>query len=114
MAISVFNDFFRIISDGEKIVFLRAGCGGRECIIYANPYLTRFDINMHHMTDVTRFGEEREYVPGLIDYRVDLSLQGGMIQYVEKPLVMGVDLFSRLSITDYLDIINEKIKRRPQ
>ena len=115
MAIFACNHLFRIISDGEKIVFLRDGGGKRECIIYERPLLSNFNINIDRpMIEMDTFGSDhRSYVPGLIDYSVDLSLKGGEIRWVERPLVMGVDLFSRYSVTDYLDIINEKIRRRP-
>lgn len=113
MAISVCNDFFRVFSDGEKIVFLRDSGSERTCIIYENPFLTRLEVNINRsMIDVQMIGGKREFMPGLIDYSVDLSLHGGNILHVDRPLIMGVDIFNRLSVTDYLDIINEKIKRR--
>jgi len=115
MAISAFRgDFFRIISDGEKMVLLREDGKQRECYLYTNPLLTAFsmkiDRQMHRIESWG--GGECHYEAGLIDYSVDLSFRGGEVRIIEKPLVMGVDIFDRLSITDYLDIINEKIKRR--
>jgi hypothetical protein len=114
MAAFAFNpDFFKIISDGERIVFLRENKNQRECYVYINPYLTRFDINMsRQLIDVQSYGGYREYIPGLAEYRIEMSLQGGEIRVIDHPLIMGVDIFDRLSITDYLEIINEKIKQR--
>ncbi len=112
MTIYAFNDFFQIISDGEKIIFLRVGGGKRECIVYVNSCLERLNINISRPIDVQEYGREREFTPGLIDCSVDLSLRGGEIRCIDRPLIMGVDIFNRLSVTDYLDIINQKIKGR--
>ena len=114
MATSAFGgDFFRVISDGEKMVILRESGKQRECYLYANPCLTlfnmRFDRPVHKLES---WGGECHYEAGLIDYSVDLSFRGGEVRPIDRPLVMGVDLFDRLSITDYLDIINEKIEGR--
>jgi hypothetical protein len=114
MAISVFNEgSFRVISDGEKIVLLRDGGGKWECIMLTGALLSRWNIDINQpMERINTWGGESFFVAGLRDVTVDLTLKGGKVEYVDKPLVMGVDLFDKLSITDYLDIINEKIKRR--
>jgi len=114
MATSAFRgDFFRVISDGERIVLLREGGGKRECYLYDNPLLTRFNMQMDRpMHRFMSFGGNEECVAGLAEYSVDLSFRGGEVKQIDKPLIMGVDLFKNLSVTDYLDIINEKIKRR--
>jgi len=107
------NDFFRLVSDGEKIILLKGGGKDRECIEIINPVLATYSVTINRpMIDVSNFGGDRYFVAGLTDLTVDLQLRGGQIFYREKPLVMGVDIFSRLSIADYLDIINEKIKTR--
>ena len=107
------GDFFKIISDGDKVVFLRENGNKRECYLYTNPLLTAFSMKIDRpMHEFQSMGGERFHEAGLIDYSVDLSFRGGEVRFIEHPLVMGVDIFNRLSITDYLDIINEKIKRR--
>lgn len=108
------GDFFRIISDGEKMVLLRESGKQRECYLYTNPLLTAFSMNINRpMHKIESWGGgECYYEAGLIDYSVELSFRGGEVRTIDKPLVMGVDLFNRLSVTDYLDIINEKIKGR--
>lgn len=107
------GDFFRVISDGERIVLLREGGGNRECYLYDNPILTNFNMEISRpMHRFMNFDGSEECIPGLADYRVDLSFRGGEVRQVSNPLVMGVDLFRNLTVTDYFDIINEKIKRR--
>jgi hypothetical protein len=115
MATSAFRgDFFRVISDGEKLVLLNAEGKQRECYLCTNPVLTRFDMRINRpVHEIESWGGNKQYAPGLIDYSVDLSFRGGEVRMIDRPLVMGVDIFNRLSITDYLDIINEKIKGRP-
>jgi hypothetical protein len=114
MVTSAFRgDFFRVISDGEKMVVLRESGKQRECYLYTNPCLTAFSMKINRpIHECESYGGYRHYVPGLIDYSVDLSFRGGEVRLIDRPLVMGVDLFDRLSVTDYLDIINEKIKGR--
>jgi hypothetical protein len=105
--------FFRLISDGDKIVLLRGSGKDRECYLYMNPLLAAFRVNINRpMIECESFGGDRHFFPGLIDYSVDLSFKGGEVKSVDRPLIMGVDIFDKLSITDYLDIINEKIKAR--
>jgi hypothetical protein len=115
MATSVFRgDFFRVISDGEKMVILREANHIRECYLLTSPLLTMFNMRFNRpVHEIESWGGNKQYVAGIMDYNVDLSLRGGEVQCIDRPLVMGVDLFDRLSITDYLDIINEKIKGRP-
>jgi len=114
MTTSVFRgDFFRVISDGDKIILLRDGGKERECIMLNGAILSRWNVNINqpiHRMDT--FGGESFMMAGLRDMTVDITLRGGEVKYIDHPLVMGVDIFNRLSITDYLDIINEKIKRR--
>ena len=114
MTTSVFRgDFFKIISDGDKIVLLRDNGEKRECYMLENPYLTQWNIKMFDpCSRYQDFGGIEYFCHGLREVTIDLSLQGGEIKCIDKPLIMGVDIFNRLSITDYLDIINEKIKRR--
>ena len=111
---SVFNGgFFRVISDGEKIILLRDSNGKRECIMLNKAILSRWNVNINQpMHRMDTFGGEFFMMAGLKDVTVDITLKGGEVKYIDHPLVMGVDIFNRLSITDYLDIINEKIKRR--
>jgi hypothetical protein len=111
---SVFRgDFFRVISDGEKIVLLRDGREKRECIMLTGSLLSHFNININQPTQEFRnHNGGVMHIVGLRDCTVDITLKGGEVKYVDHPLVMGVDIFDRLSITDYLDIINEKIKGR--
>jgi hypothetical protein len=107
------SDFFRIISDGDKIIFLRDSDKGRECYLYSNPLLTSLTMNMNKPCfEIQSYDGYKEYMPGLAEYNVELSFRGGECRMIDKPLVMGVDIFDKLSITDYLDIINEKIKTR--
>lgn len=114
MGISSFRgDYFQVISDGDKLVLLRGEGKSRECYLYSNPCLTGFNMKMDRpIHRIESCGMYKEYVLGLAEYRVDLSFRGGECRIIEGPLVMGVDIFDRLSITDYLDVINEKIKRR--
>jgi len=107
-------DFFRVISDGSKVVLLKDNGSKRECYVLDSPMLTNFNLQMYQPTaDFMTMGGRRERVScGLTEITVDLTLKGGSVQVVNKPLVMGVDIFDKLSITDYLDIINEKIKQR--
>jgi len=114
MAISGFNEkLFKVISDGDKIVLLWDDGKKRECYLYNNPLLTSFSMRMDRpMYTFKSFGEERDNIPGLPEYSVDLSFKGGECELIDHPLIMGVDIFDRLSINDYLDVINEKIKRR--
>lgn len=107
------GDFFRLISDGDKIVLLRGSGKDRECYLYNSPLLTHFNMNINRpMIECECFGGNRHFLPGLMDCSVDLSFRGGEVKTVDHPLIMGVDIFDKLSITDYLDIINEKIKVR--
>lgn len=114
MATFVSNNFFRLISDGDKIVMLNEGGGKRECIEIINPILTTFQINarLPHY-DIRAFDGAIERIStGLMDLTVDMQLRGGQVNCRDSPLIMGVDIFDKLSVTDYLDIINEKIKKR--
>jgi len=107
------SDFFRVISDGDKLILLRDSDKGRECFLYSNPLLTMFNMKIDRpMHESETWGMHKEYLPGLMEYSVELSFRGGDCRMVDHPLVMGVDIFDKLSITDYLDIINEKIKQR--
>jgi hypothetical protein len=108
------GDFFRLISDGDKIVLLRENGKQRECYLFTTPLLTSFRINIDRpVCEDSSFGDNRSHlIPGLISCSADLSFRGGEMRLVDKPLIMGVDIFDRLSVTDYLDIINEKIKVR--
>jgi hypothetical protein len=114
MEISAFRgDYFRVISDGEKVVLVRDNGKERDCFILVSPVLSRWNLNIHRpMIEATFMGGERQYVPGLMDVTVDLTLRGGEIINIDRPLIMGVDIFNRLSVTDYLDIINEKIRTK--
>jgi hypothetical protein len=107
MGTSVFNTgFFRVISDGEKIVLLRDSGGKRECVMLNGAILTRWNLDVHQpMHRIDNFGGEQFMVAGIRDVTVDLTLKGGEVRYIDHPLVMGVDIFDRLSVTDYLDII---------
>jgi hypothetical protein len=105
--------YFRVISDGEKIILLSESTGKRKCYLYTNPFLTAFSMKIDR--PIHRFeslGGDCHYEAGLIDYNVELSFRGGEVRNIDHPLVMGVDIFDHLSVTDYLDIINEKIKGR--
>lgn len=107
------GDYFHVISDGEKLILLRDGGKGRECYLYSNPCLTSFNMKIDRPSHlIESYGGYKEYMPGLTEYSVDLSFRGGECRMIEGSLVMGVDIFDKLSITDYLDVINEKIKRR--
>lgn len=118
MGISGFSSsFFKIISDGDKIVLLRDDGKTRDCYLLQDPFLKSFDIsfNDYSQSGVDGFGNQYR-IPRSICYTVDLTIQGmghnGGVSMVDRPLVMGVDIFDKLSVTDYLDIINEKIKGR--
>lgn len=105
---------FKIISDGNKLVVLNGTGHGRDCWLFDNPYLTSYSVKFNrHMIDCTLLGEkERVMMPGLLDVTMDLTLRGGSAQKIDRPLIMGVDIFDTLSVNDYLDVINEKIKAR--
>jgi len=103
------SDMFNIISDGDKIVFVRGRGIDRECIVSSGSYLANFRINIEY--PMNSHGS-RSYRTGVGYSTIDLTLRGGTITHREEPLVMGVDIFEKLSISDYLDVINEKIKRR--
>lgn len=107
-------DFFRIVSDGEKILLLRDNGNKKECYVLDRPVLTNFNLQYYcpTVTFQTMGGYQERVSCGLPEITVDLTLEGGSVQVVDKPLIMGVDIFDKLSITDYLDIINEKIKQR--
>jgi len=113
METSVFSDFFRVISDGEKMVILRECGQRRECYLLTNPLLTTFNMRVDWpSTRYRSFDGSEKRISGIAEFNLDLSFRGGEIRNIDHPLVMGVDIFDRLSITDYLDIINEKIKGR--
>jgi len=86
----------------------------RDCWLFDNPYLTSYSVNVNrHMIDCTVMGgKTMMMIPGLLDLSIGLTLRGGSVQKIDRPLIMGVDIFDRLSIADYLDVINEKIKAR--
>lgn len=113
MAISATNGYFQVISDGEKLIILRGSGKERECFMFINPLLTAYRAEINRpVIDFQSFSGDTLHYPGLIDASLDLSFKGGEVSVVDKPLVMGVDIFDKLSVTDYLDIINEKIKCR--
>lgn len=114
MTISSFKqDFFRVISDGERVAIINNNEDGYKCYLLESSIMTCFRTSMNrNMVDCTSFGGIVEFIPGIVDYSIDLTLKCGKISVVDKPLVMGVDLFRRFSITDYLDIINKKIQGR--
>jgi hypothetical protein len=64
------------------------------------------------MIDCEIFGGGTTRIPGLLDLSIDLTLRGGAVQKIDRPLILGVDIFDKLSVSDYLDVINEKIKAR--
>jgi hypothetical protein len=115
MATSVFRgDFFRVISDGEKMVILRGDGKDRTCYALQKPFLKSYNMGIRDYSQKQADAFGREYIMQRgYSYTLDLTLQGEGLSLIEHPLVMGVDIFDRLSITDYLDIINEKIKERP-
>lgn len=107
------GDFFRVISDGEKIVLLRGTGKQRECYLYNQPLLTTFSSKTNWPRhEVQSWGGDSHYIAGNPDHSIDLSFRCRDVLLIEHPLVMGVDIFDQLSVTDYLDIINEKIKGR--
>ena len=108
------SDFFKVISDGDKVVLLRDDGKSRECYMLANPMLVRWSIefNRDYMEYLSYGSDYKHLVPGPDIATIDLQLRGGEVKQVDSPLVMGVDIFDKFSITDYLDIINEKLKQR--
>lgn len=116
MAGFAFNgDWFKVISDGEKIVIVRdTGDGKREGHIIVNPMLKSLNISVQRdMYESMSFGRnEKQFIAGLSHAELDLSFSCQQYSVVHKPLIMGVDIFDKLSVSDYLDIINEKIKVR--
>jgi len=104
---------FKIISDGNKLVLLNSVGSSRDCWLFDNPFLTSYSVNVRrNMIDCTVFGGKNIQIQGMLDLSIDLTLRGGSAQKIDRPLIMGVDIFDRLSISDYLDVINEKIKVR--
>ena len=114
MTTSIFNrGFFRVISDGDKLIIIGDYNGRRECYQFTAPLLTGFRINVdNHIIRDSLIDSRFNYLMGLPEYNVDLSFTGSEVKLIDKPLIMGVDIFDKLSVTDYLDVINEKIKRR--
>ena len=106
--------FFRIISDGDRLVLLRGGGKDRQCFLIDRPFLVRYDLSMdspyHEFRSMD--GSVERFSKGYTDLTIDLSIKGREIENINRPLVMGVDIFNKLSVSDYLDIINEKIKIR--
>jgi len=84
---------FYLISDGTRLIIKHRDKDG---FIVERAFLKRYDITCERY--------------GLTTVNIGLHADG--IIKIDHPLVMGVDIFDKLSVNDYLDIINEKIKRR--
>ncbi len=104
---------FTLISDGYKVIIINGQGKNRECIEIVNPVLSKFQttINSPMIECTTVFDPYPQYMAGLQDLTVDLTLRGGSFSMRSDPLIMGVDIFQHLSVTDYIDVINEKIKK---
>jgi hypothetical protein len=104
---------FKIISDGNKLILLNGAGPRRDRWLFDNPFLTSYSVNIHGpMTDYSVVGGKRMIMPDLLDLSINLTLRGGFAHKIDQPLIMGVDIFDKLSVVDYLDVINEKIKAR--
>ena len=114
MAISCFrHDPVRLISDGDKVAVLVNDWEIPICYLLKNSHLDKFEITKHrniYSHGLTGKKIPPAPLPPLIT--IDLTLICSGVDIIDKPLVMGVDIFDKLSVTDYLDIINEKIKAR--
>ncbi len=104
---------FSILSDGHKLFLLHGEKKERECIEVCDPLLVRYNLNIDRpIHEVTSWrSPHKEFMYGLISARVSLEFQCGLPILRTQPIVMGVDIFDKLTVLDYISVINEKIKR---
>ena len=106
---------FNVLSDGRKLFLLfEEGKEGRQCYEFYDPLLIQTDIRIDRpVYEVTSWGDpHKQFMPGSTSIRVSLEFQCGIFSVRNDPIIMGVDIFDKLTVLDYISVINEKIRNK--
>lgn len=93
----------KILSDGDKIVVIADG----KSYALEGAVVSNFSWKIDRpMMDFTEFGDgTKQFVSGLAETRLDISLVGGMMKMTE-----GQDVFDVKKMTKYTQQINQEVK----
>lgn len=106
---------YQILSDGESLAIVWQEQGEDAAIFMSGYVMSNWTVNMRQDTiEMTELGGYREYVPEARSIEIDLSLlSSGECQYkTGKDLMLEMDLFSKMSVTDLFKVINKKLNQR--
>ena len=108
------NAPFRLVSDGKKLIILfEKDPKGSEAWVFDNAHLTKSLINIGCPSIQTAsIGGRREFMPGLSRCNLDLSFATDMPQVKKRKFILGIDLFDRLTVRDFMNVITKKLDLR--
>lgn len=106
---------FNVLSDGRKLFLLfEEGKERRQCYEFCDPFLIQTNIRINHpVEEITFWGSpHKEFMHGIASARVSLEFECGIFSVRNDPIIMGVDIFDKLTVLDYISVINEKIRNK--
>ena len=93
----------KMLSDGDKIVVIVDG----KSYVVEGAVVTSFNFKIDRpMMDVARFGDDTpQFISGVVETRLDISLVGGMMNITEDK-----NIFDLKKIAKYAEQINQEVK----